>query len=110
VPRGQRAAVGDTKVNDNGYQYTRTADRGWVGTHQLVMEGLMGRQLLPGEYVSFNSTDKLNFSEDNLQLRRKGDKKTSINHRLAQIEARIEELEAERDILIQERNGVTVNA
>lgn len=108
MPRGQRAAVGDTKVNDNGYQYTKTEDRGWVGTHQLAMEELIGRQLLPGEYVSFNSNDKLNFSEANLTLRRKGDKKTSINHRLAQIEARIEELEAERDLLIQERDGVPV--
>lgn len=106
MPRGQRAAVGDTKVNDNGYQYTKTEDRGWVGTHQLMMEALVGRQLLPGEYVAFKSSNKLDFSSDNLELRRKGDKKTSINHRLAQIEARIEELEAERDLLIQERDGV----
>jgi hypothetical protein len=109
VPRGQRAAVGDTKINDNGYQYTKTEDRGWVGTHQLATEERIGRQLLPGEYVSFNSDNKLDFSEGNLTLRRKGDKKTSINHRLAQIEARIEELQAERDILIQERDGSLVS-
>jgi cell shape-determining protein MreC len=112
MPRGQRAQVGDETTNKNGYTYVRTADRGWVAKHQMVMEARIGRQLLPGEYVSILSEDKSDYSESNLELRRRGDKKSNIKHRLAEIETRIEELQAERELLLQQeaQDGEPVRA
>lgn len=103
MPKGRRSQPGDETTNKNGYTYVKTADRNWIAKHQLKMEEYIGRQLIPGEYVSILG-DRQDYSRENLKLRRKGDKKTSINSRLAAIEARIEELEAEREILLQERD------
>jgi hypothetical protein len=102
MPRGKAAEIGDIKVNDNGYGYTKT-ERGWVATHQLLMERHLGRELEPGEYVSFKAgAPRHPALLENIELRRRGDKKTSNRHRLAQIDARIEELQAEREILLEE--------
>lgn len=105
MTRGQRAEVGDETTNRNGYTYVRTVDRGWVAKHQLVLEEHIGRQLLPGEYVRFKSNNKQDLSLDNIELRRKGDNKTSIASRLAAIDARIEELQAEKELLLKEQDA-----
>lgn len=107
MPRGKPANPGDTKVNDNGYEYTKTADRGWVATHQLVMEESIGRPLEPGEYVSFKTgAPRSPVALVNIELRRRGDKRSTNRQRIAQIDTRIEELQAERELLLAEEAEV----
>lgn len=103
MPRGQRAEIGDTKVNRNGYEYTKTQD-GWIGSHVLLMEKHLGRKLLPGEYVAFLNGHKPPVTLDMIELRKRGDKRTP-QHRLAELDARIEELTLERDALLEEMNA-----
>ncbi len=103
MTRGRSSEVGDTCINKNGYQHTKTADRGWIGTHILVVEEAIGRRLQPGEYVSFRSSDRSDLTyPNNLELRRRGDKKVSVASRIAAIDARIDELQAERVLLLAE--------
>ncbi len=101
IPRGQKAKVGDKTVNKLGYEYVRTKT-GWKGSHVLVMEKHLGRELLPGEYVTFKNGHKPPITFDMLELRKRGDKK-SPRARIAVIEDRIRELEAELEYLQQER-------
>ena len=103
MPRGQASEVGDKTVNVNGYEQTKTADRGWVATHILVMEESLGRQLQPGEYVSFTGgTPRVPVELKNLELRKRGDHRKSNRARIAQVKTRIEELQAELAILEEE--------
>jgi hypothetical protein len=92
MPRGKTAEIGDTRVAPNGYHYTRT-EGGWVLTHHLAAEKLLGRPLRAEERVKFKSKDKTNFSPSNIEVILKG--KSSLRRRKAQLEARIEELQAE---------------
>jgi len=110
IPRGQRAKPGDQTTNQNGYGYTKTKDRGWVGDHILVMEEHLGRELRPGEYVAFvGANHSPPVTLDMIELRRRGDFRTTAKARIAQIEARIEELEAEKRILEEELGRETVS-
>jgi hypothetical protein len=101
MPRGQAAEVGSTFVNKNGYEHTKTEDRGFIGTHILKMEEFLGRRLEKGEFVKFIDGDRSNLDLSNLELRTRGDRK-SPQARLAELEARIEDLQAEADELRQE--------
>jgi hypothetical protein len=101
MPRGQRANVGDTMVNANGYHNTRT-ETGWRFTHHLVAEEKLGRPL-NGEQVRFKDGDKENISPDNIEVVPLG--KASARKRLARIEAQIEELQAQRKLLVEELGG-----
>ena len=92
MPRGKEATIGDTRVSPNGYHYTRT-EAGWRLSHHIVAEEMLGRPLNDGERVRFKSKNKLDLSEDNIEVVLKG--KTSLRRRKAQLEARIEELQAE---------------
>lgn len=108
MPRGQAAKPGDKTTNANGYEYTRTADRGWVGTHILVMEEKLKRQLRPGEYVQFvKDHRKRPITIDMLELRRRGDFRSKSLARIAQIEARIAELQAEKELLEKDLANTT---
>src|ERR1700742_4525365 len=98
MPRGQLAEVGTRTQNRNGYWQTKTEDRGWVADHILVMEEHIERQLRPNEFVKFKSEDRDNLGLDNLELRTRGDAKSPAA-RLAAIESRIEELQAEAEEL-----------
>lgn len=100
MPRGQRAQLGDRTVNRNGYEYIRT-ETGWKGSHIVLMEEHLGRSLEPGEYVAFKNGHESPVTMDMIELRKRGDKR-SRRSRIAEIEARIEQLEAERAILLQE--------
>ena len=93
MARGKRSQVGDKTVNKNGYEYTKT-ETGWDGTHTLVMEEVLGRQLLPGEYVAFINGHTPPITIDMIELRKHGDKRSKAA-RIAVIETRIEELQAE---------------
>lgn len=103
--RGSKSEIGDKNVNRNGYEYTKT-ERGWVGSHILMIEEELGRQLEPGEYVAFKpGVPKTPVVRANIELRRRGDSKKSNKARIAQIDARIEELKAERKILMEEEGA-----
>jgi hypothetical protein len=105
MARGQNAEVGATRVAQNGYHYTKVADRGdktpgWRLTHHLVAEKNLGRPLRADERVSFKNGKKNDLSPKNIVVSEKG--KTSLRRRLAHLEARISELQAERDEILQE--------
>jgi hypothetical protein len=97
LARGQRAQVGDRQVNRNGYEYVKT-EGGWKGSHIIVMEEHLGRALLPGEYVAFKNGHRPPITLDMIELRKRGDKKSKAA-RIAALDARIEELQAERTAL-----------
>src|ERR1700744_2958939 len=101
MPRGASAPVGATFTNQNGYHHTKTEDRGFVATHILLMEEKLGRRLAKGEVFKFIDNDRTNLVISNLELRTRGDRK-SPQARLAAIEARIEELQAEAEELRQQ--------
>lgn len=96
--RGSVAEVGARRTSPNGYLYEKTED-GWRLVHRLVMEEKLGRKLRENEYVCFRNEDKTDTSIKNLELRHRG--ATSIRRRIAQLEARISELVAARDELIE---------
>jgi hypothetical protein len=100
MPRGQRSNDGDRTVNRNGYEATRV-NGVWVGSHILLMEEHLGRKLLPGEYVAFKNGHKPPVTIDMIELRRHGDRKSRAA-RTAAIEERIEQLQAELDLIRQE--------
>lgn len=91
MPRGKAAQVGDKTINRNGYEHTKTADRGWVGTHILVMEEHLGRTLNDNERVRFKTQDTTNFGLDNLELYYTGT--ASLRKQEAVLEERIRELQ-----------------
>lgn len=97
VTRGTPSPVGAERVAPNGYWYRKTEDRGWQLVHRLVAEEKLGRQLTENEFATFSDGDKQNFDPDNIIVQLRG--KASLRKRLAQVEARIDELTATRDEL-----------
>lgn len=98
MPRGQASAVGATRVADNGYHYTKTEDRGWVLTHWLTAEKDLGRQIdTEREMVKFVDPryKKDPYNPAGIRVIRR--KTSSLRKRLAVVEDRIREYEAERD-------------
>jgi wyosine [tRNA(Phe)-imidazoG37] synthetase (radical SAM superfamily) len=80
-------------VSQNGYDYTKCED-GWRLTHHLVAERTLGRSInYDQELVTFKDKDRRNLNPDNIQVQKKG--KSSYARRLAQLEARKDEIEAE---------------
>lgn len=92
MARGSAAVDGATNVAKNGYHYTKV-DGKWRLTHHILAEKMLGRALLPDERVSFANGKKTDLREDNLIVAKKGT--TSLRRRKAQLEARIQELQAE---------------
>lgn len=86
-------------VNANGYHNTRTKD-GWRLTHHIVAEEKLGRPLEPYESVRFKDNDRSNLDPENLEILTKGGAR--IRKRLAVVEDRIRELQAERNALLRE--------
>lgn len=99
MPRGQAALNGDTRVAPNGYHYTKV-DGDWRLTHHIEAEKHLGRPLAEDERVHFKTKNKLDFSEGNIVVVKKG--KANLRRRRAQIEARLEELQAELDMINKE--------
>jgi hypothetical protein len=97
MPRGHRSQIGDRTVNRNGYEYIRT-ENGWIGSHIVVMEEHLGRRLEPNEFVTFVNGHEPPITVDMLSLRRRGDRKSKAA-RIAEIESRIEDLQAELQLL-----------
>lgn len=89
MPRGKPSPVGTVTVNVNGYSQTKTEDRGWVGTHTLVLEARLGRLLRGDERAIFKDGNKRNLTPENIEL--------SKNSSMKSIKARIAKLQAEVD-------------
>jgi hypothetical protein len=93
--RGAPAPVGTERIAANGYHYVKTSNRGWVLKHWLVWEETSGRKINPAfDTVRFKDGDKHNFEPGNIEVLPKGT--STPRKRLAQIEARIQELTAEK--------------
>lgn len=95
MARGTAAEVGTERWSKNGYLYRKTEKHGWQLVHRLVAEERLGRRLLENEYATFADGDKTNVDPDNVIVQLRG--KTSLRRRVAQLNARIEELTAARD-------------
>lgn len=93
MPRGRTSKVGDENVNALGYRQIKTADRGWIGKHIVILEKQLGRKLRAGERAIFVDGDKTNLHPDNIVLA--GTKtQRSIQARIAKLRAEIEDRQA----------------
>jgi argininosuccinate lyase len=93
--RGRKAPEGSTYVSANGYHYTKSGDA-WRLTHHIIAEEhILGRPISENELVRFKTNNKANLHPDNIEVVIKG--KQSLRRRKAQLEARIEELQAQLD-------------
>jgi hypothetical protein len=99
VSRGRKAEIGDTNIAQNGYHYTRT-EEGWVLTHRMIAEQKLGRKLADNERVKFKDKDRTNFDPDNIIVFI--GKEASKRRQIARLNARIDELIAQRDLLLAE--------
>jgi len=91
-------------VSANGYHYTKAIDpktkkECWRLTHHIIAEQTLGRPLRDDERVHFIGK-KTDLSPENIKVVEKG--RGSMRRRLAQIEARIAELQAEADEIRKE--------
>lgn len=93
MPRGQASQVGDTMVNQNGYHNTKT-EEGWRLTHHIIAEEKLGRPVESTEYVRFIDGDRRNLDPDNIEVVLRAT--VSLRSRLAVIEFKLQELQAEK--------------
>lgn len=101
MARGKVAAEGTERVADNGYVYRKVQGRGWVLKHWLVAEKSLGRLIDSAtDVVKFNDGNRTNFDPNNIVVVPKGT--SHPRRRIAQIEARIAELEAEKALLLKQ--------
>lgn len=91
--RGQPAKAGDTRIAPNGYHYTYVTNEGFILTHRLKMERILGRKLAEDEYVKFKDNDRTNLNTNNLELRTR--KTATKDRRRAQLLARREQIDLE---------------
>jgi HNH endonuclease len=99
VPRGATAQDGDERVAPNGYHYLKVNGK-WQLKHHVIAAQTLGRPIRDTERVEFKDKNRHNFAPSNIQVVPRG--KGSTRRRLAAIEARIDELVAERDELKKE--------
>lgn len=105
---GSRRKDGDVVIAQNGYSYTYIQNgQGLkrVLTHWLVAEAKYGRPPAPDERVIFTDGDRKNLKPDNVEYVKKGNQKKALQRRLAYLDDRLRELNAERDdVIIQLAN------
>lgn len=102
MPRGKASEVGDTRVAQNGYHYTKTED-GWDLTHRIIMEKRLGRKLAHNERVQFKDGNKTNLDHGNLELITVGT--SNIRRRIKYLEMKIDEYTEELEALREELRG-----
>lgn len=102
MPRGTTSKDGDTFVNANGYHHTKVEGR-WRPTAHIIAEEKLGRPLDPKtDQVRFADGDRYNLDKDNIVVQLKRDKR-SREAKIAMLQSRIAELEAELKLLIEEQ-------
>lgn len=99
MPRGTIAKDGDTFVSQNGYHNTKQNGK-WRLTHHIIAEEILGRPLTPSDRVEFKDRDRSNLNPSNIQVVPRG--RGSTRRRMAQVKARIDELQAEYEDLERE--------
>jgi len=97
VAKGKSAPLGSRYTAKNGYLYQKT-EKGWELVHRLLAEERLGRPLEEGEYVIFlEGCSKEDPDPNLLEVRRRG--RASLKRRIAQVEGKIQELQAHLDVL-----------
>lgn len=96
MPKGTLSPDGSERTSQNGYHYTKR-NGSWVLTHRLVIEAKLGRELRGNERIRFKDGDRTNRDPSNLVVYTVKDRSPAA--RRAEIEAKIEELQAELDSL-----------
>lgn len=100
VPRGKAAEDGATNVSPNGYHYTKQGGK-WRLTHHITAEEMIGRPIDATERVEFIDKDRKDpYEKDNIRVVKKN-KGTNARKR-AQLEARIQELQAQLEELTED--------
>lgn len=98
MPRGKAAKDGDTFVNQNGYHHTRV-EGAWRPTAHLIAERNLGRPIdHDNELVRFVDGNRSNLDRTNIVVQPRPNKK-SREARIAQLEFRIADLQAELKLL-----------
>jgi hypothetical protein len=97
--KGVSAEIGDTRVAQNGYHYTRTK-LGWELTHRIIAADKLGRALTEDERAVFNDGNRRNLSPDNIQVvvKKRGTKaarRTALVARIEQLQIELAELDLE---------------
>ena len=110
MPRGKVSLIGDTRVAKNGYHYTKVAvNQGpgnWKLTHWITAEKMLGRDLYDNEMVQFVDPKFKKDPYNPLGVRVIKKKTTSLRRRLAQVESRIAELQAEKTQIERELRSI----
>lgn len=96
MPRGNAAPIGATRTSQNGYLYIKEP-QGWKLVHQKVAEENLGRPLADNERVRFKDGDRTNLDPENIVVYITKEKSRAA--RIAELEAKIEVLQAELDSL-----------
>lgn len=92
------AEPGTRRVSANGYDYTKIDNGNWRLTHHLVAEKeILHRPLREDERVIFGEKGKTCLDPSNIKVVKKSNGKP--RKRIAVIEARIQELQAELEEL-----------
>jgi len=97
MTRGITAEVGETRISQNGYQYTKTPQE-WRLTHQIIAEEMLGRPLQDDERVRFKDTNRRNLSPSNILIVKKK-RNSSVEKRRAYLTAKIADLQAQLEEL-----------
>lgn len=93
MTRGQVSPDNTTRTAANGYHYTKQNGE-WRLTHHIIAEEqILKRPLHKGERVSFGKEGKTVLKASNIIVTPQG--KSSTRRRIAILEARQEEIEAE---------------
>lgn len=101
MPRGSAAKDGNTFVNQNGYHHTRVEGK-WRPTAHIIAEEKLGRPIdKETEIVRFVDGDRHNLNPNNITVQLRPNKR-SKEARIAQLQSRIADLEAELKLLIDE--------
>lgn len=95
MARGTAASVGDERVAQNGYLYTKTEDA-WVLLHRkIVEEEILMRPLRKGERVLFKNGNRLDLRHENLHVTKVNTGLPALKRRRQDIVTRIEELQGQ---------------
>lgn len=101
MPRGQAAVDGATFVNQNGYHHTRV-DGKWRPTAHIIAEEKYDKLIdKETEMVRFVDGDRTNLNPDNICIQPRPNKR-SKEARIAQLQSRIADLQAELKLVENE--------